>query len=54
MYSSINIDFKGYGKIYKSAMRNHQLLLMAKSIYAYFCTYADSGYQAYLNADCAQ
>ena len=47
MSGSINIDSKGYGKIYKAVMRNRQLLLLAKAIYAYFCTYAGSGYKAY-------
>jgi len=32
-------------------MRNRQLPLLAKAIYAYFCTYAGSGYQAYPKRD---
>jgi len=47
MPAPINIDSKGYGKIYKAVMRNRQLPLIAKAIYAYFCTYAGSGYKAY-------
>ena len=51
MSCPVNIDSKGYGKIYKSVMRNRQLPLLAKAIYAYFCTYAGSGYQAYPKRD---
>ena len=49
--STLNIDSKGYGKIYKAVMRNRQLALHAKAIYAYFCTYAGSGHQAYPRRD---
>ena len=50
MSGPINIDSKGYGKIYKAVMRNRQLPL-AKTIYSYFCTYAGNGYQAYPKRD---
>ena len=43
----INIDSKGYGKIYKSVMRDRGLPLLAKTIYAYFCAYAGCGCQAF-------
>ena len=36
MFAFININTKGYGKIYKSVMRNRCLPLLAKTIYAYF------------------
>jgi len=39
MSGPINIDSKGYGKIYKAVMRNRQLSLLAKTIYSYFCAY---------------
>ncbi len=45
--SPVNIDSRGYGRIYKAVMRNRQLPLLAKTIYAYFCSYAGNGYQAY-------
>ena len=51
MSSLINIDSSGYGKIYKAAMRNKQLPLIAKSIYAYFCSYAGNGNQAFPKRD---
>ena len=35
----IQIDAKGYGKIYKTVMRNRALPLIAKTIYAYLCAY---------------
>lgn len=47
MLALINIDSKGYGKIYKSVMRDRGLSLLAKTIYAYFCAYAGCGYQAF-------
>ena len=47
----INIDSKGYGKIYKAVMRDRELPLLAKSIYAYFCSYAGCGYQVYPKRD---
>ena len=49
--STINVDSKGYGKIYKAVMRNRKLPLLAKSIYAYFCTYAGNGHQAFPKRD---
>jgi len=47
MSGPINIDSKGYGKIYKAVMRNRQLPLLAKTIYSYFCAYAGNGCQAF-------
>ncbi len=47
MSYTINIDSKGYGKIYKAVMRNRHLPLLAKTIYSYFCAYAGNGYQAF-------
>lgn len=47
MFAMINIDSKGYGKIYKSVMRDQSLPLLAKTIYAYFCAYAGCGCQAF-------
>ena len=32
-------------------MRNWQLPLLSKTIYSYLCTYAGSGYQAFLKRD---
>ena len=43
----VSIDSKGYGKIYKSVMRDRNLPLLAKTIYAYFCAYAGCGCQAF-------
>ena len=36
MFVMVNIDSKGYGKIYKSVMRDRSLPLLTKTIYAYF------------------
>ena len=47
MFILIDIDSKGYGKIYKFVMRNRSLPLLAKAIYAYFCAYAGCGCQAF-------
>ncbi len=47
MSSLVDIDSKGYGKIYKSVMRDRSLPLLAKTIYAYFCAYAGCGCQAF-------
>jgi len=47
----ISIDSRGYGKIYKAAMRNRKLPLLAKTIYAYFCAYAGNGYKAFPKRD---
>lgn len=43
----VNIDAKGYGKIYKTVMRNRSLPLLAKTIYAYLCAYAGCGDSAF-------
>ena len=43
----VSINSKGYGKIYKSVMRDRSLPLLAKTIYAYFCAYAGCGCQAF-------
>ncbi len=51
MSTPVNIDSRGYGRIYKAVMRNRQLPLLAKTIYAYFCSYAGNGYQAYPKRD---
>ncbi len=51
MPTPVNIDSRGYGRIYKAVMRNRQLPLLAKTIYAYFCSYAGNGYQAYPKRD---
>lgn len=47
----VNIDCKGYGKIYKTVMRDRELPLLAKAVYAYFCSYARCGQQAYPKRD---
>lgn len=47
----MNIDSKGYGKIYKAIMRNRELPLLAKTIYAYFCAYAGNGFKAFPKRD---
>lgn len=44
---SIGIDSKGYGRIYRSAMRDNNLPITSKAIYAYFCSYAGSGTTAF-------
>ena len=51
MSGPININSKGYGKIYKTVMHNRQLPLLAKTIYSYFCAYAGNGCQAYPKRD---
>ncbi len=51
MPSTVSIDSRGYGRIYKTVMRCRQLPLLAKTIYAYFCAYAGNGYQAYPKRD---
>ena len=43
----VNIDAKGYGKIYKTLMRNRSLPLLAKTIDAYLCAYAGCGDSAF-------
>ena len=47
MSGQVNIDSRGYGKIYKAVMRNRELPLLAKTIYAYFCAYAGNGIKAF-------
>jgi hypothetical protein len=47
----VNIDSRGYGKIYKAIMRTPHLPILAKAIYAYFCAYAGNGHQAYPKRD---
>ena len=47
MLALINIDSKGYGKIYKSVMRDRNLPLLAKTIYAYFASFAGGGTTAF-------
>lgn len=43
----IGVDSKGYGKIYKSIMRNKEIPVQSKALYAYLCSYAGSGTTAY-------
>lgn len=43
----VGIDEKGYGKVYKVVMCNSGIPLVAKAIYAYFCSYAGSGTTAF-------
>jgi len=51
MSGPVNIDSRGYGKIYKAIMRNQALPLLAKTIYAYFCAYAGNGTKAFPKRD---
>lgn len=51
MSNLVSIDSKGYGKIYKAVMRDRELPILAKTIYAYFCAYAGCGVQAYPKRD---
>lgn len=44
---TVGIDSKGYGRVYKSVMRNPALHIIAKTIYAYFCAYAGNGTTAF-------
>ena len=41
------VDAKGYGKVYKLAMRDTTLSLVAKALLAYLCSYAGSGTSAF-------
>ena len=47
----VGIDEKGYGKIYKLVMRDRDLPLTAKALYAYFCSYCGSGTTAFPSRD---
>lgn len=49
--SLVNIDSLGYGKIYKTIMRDKTLPALAKAIYAYFCSFAGCGYTAFPKRD---
>jgi len=51
MSNGVNIDSKGYGKIYKAVMRNRNLPLIAKVIYSYFCSYAGNSDMAFPKRD---
>ena len=51
MSCPVNIDSRGYGKIYKAIMRNQDLPLLAKTIYSYFCAYAGNGTKAFPKRD---
>ena len=51
MSGPVNIDSRGYGKIYKAVMRNQALPLLAKTIYSYFCAYAGNGTKAFPKRD---
>lgn len=42
---------KGYGEIYKHVMRDPDLPLTAKALYAYFCSYAGGGTTAFPSRD---
>jgi len=41
------VEYKGYGKIFKLVMFDLELTIEAKAIYAYFCSYAGKGNQAF-------
>lgn len=47
MTNLVSIHSKGYGKIYKVVMRDRELPILTKAIYAYLCSYAGCGRQAY-------
>ncbi len=47
----VGVDEKGYGKIYKLVMRDRDLPLTAKALYAYFCSYCGSGTTAFPSRD---
>jgi Mn-dependent DtxR family transcriptional regulator len=49
--SLLIIDTLGYGKIYKTIMRNKALLAIAKAIYAYICAYAGNSSKAFPKRD---
>lgn len=51
MSSPVNVDIRGYGKIYKLAMRDRELPLLAKAIYSYFCAYAGNGVKSFPRRD---
>jgi len=51
MSAPVHIDIRGYGKIYKLAIRDRELPLLAKAIYSYFCAYAGSTTKAYPRRD---
>lgn len=51
MSSLVDIDSKGYGKIFKLVMRDRSLPLLAKTIYAYFCAYAGCGCHTFPKRD---
>jgi hypothetical protein len=43
----VGIDSKGYGKVYKKAMKDPNLSLTAKGLLAYLCAYAGNGTSAF-------
>jgi predicted DNA-binding transcriptional regulator len=47
----IGIDAKGYGRIYKAAMRSKELNILAKCIYSYLSAYAGNGSAAFPKRD---
>ena len=47
----VGIDEKGYGKVYKHVMRDPDLPLTAKALYAYFCSYTGSGTTSFPSRD---
>ena len=51
MSSLVDIDSKGYGKIFKLVMRDRSLPLLAKTIYAYFCAYTGCGCHTFPKRD---
>lgn len=47
----VGVDEKGYGKVYKQVMRDRDLPLTAKALYAYFCSYTGSGTTSFPSRD---
>ena len=47
----VGVDEKGYGKVYKYIMRDPDLPLTAKALYAYFCSYTGSGTTSFPSRD---
>lgn len=47
----VGVDEKGYGKVYKQVMRDRDLPLTAKALYAYFCSYAGRGTTSFPSRD---
>jgi predicted DNA-binding transcriptional regulator len=47
----VGVDAKGYGRIYKAAMRSPELHILAKCVYAYISAYAGNGTTAFPRRD---